>query len=70
MCANVDTGNGCTINDLIAEDAEYGTHNKFVSHVNTVTDELVTAGVITSQQRSLIVKAAIDSDVGKRARFA
>jgi len=35
-----------------------------------VTDELVTAGVITSQQRSLIVQAAIDSDVGKRAKFA
>jgi uncharacterized cupredoxin-like copper-binding protein len=67
---NVDTGNGCTINDLIAEDAEYGSHNKFVNHVNTVTDELVTAGVITSQQRSLIVQAAIDSDVGKRATFA
>ncbi|MGH3880993.1 MAG: OmpL47-type beta-barrel domain-containing protein [Actinophytocola sp.] len=68
--ANVDTGNGCTINDLIAEDAEYGSHNRFVRHVNRVTDELVTAGVITSQERSLIVNAAIDSDVGKRARFA
>jgi uncharacterized cupredoxin-like copper-binding protein len=67
---NVDTGNGCTINDLIAENAEYGTHNKFVKHVNKVTDELVTAGVITSQERSLIVNAAIDSDVGKRAKFA
>ena len=68
--ANVDTGNGCTINDLIAEDAEYGNHNRFVRHVNRVTDELVTAGVITSQERSLIVNAAIESDVGKRARFA
>jgi hypothetical protein len=68
--ANVDTGNGCTINDLIAEDAEYGSHNRFIRHVNRVTDELVTAGVITSQERSLIVNAAIDSDVGKRARFA
>jgi uncharacterized cupredoxin-like copper-binding protein len=67
---NVDTGNGCTINDLIAENAEYGTHNKFVKHVNKVTDELVTAGVITSQQRSSIVDAAVDSDVGKRAKFA
>ena len=67
---NVDTGNGCTINDLIAEDAEYGTHNAFVRHVNEVTDELVTAGVITSLQRSQIVQAAIDSDVGKRAKFA
>jgi uncharacterized cupredoxin-like copper-binding protein len=67
---NVDTGNGCTINDLIAENAEYGTHNKFVNHVNQVTDQLVTDGVITSQQRSTIVNAAIDSDVGKRAKFA
>ncbi len=67
---NVDTGNGCTINDLIAEDAEYGTHNKFVNHVNKVTDELVTAGVLTSQQRSTIVNAAIDSDVGRHAKFA
>jgi hypothetical protein len=67
---NVDTGTGCTINDLIAEDAEYGNHNKFVNHVNKVTDQLVTDGVITSQQRSIIVNAAIDSDVGKRAKFA
>jgi uncharacterized cupredoxin-like copper-binding protein len=67
---NVDTGNGCTVNDLIAEDAEYGTHNKFVNHVNQVTDELVTAGVLTSQQRSTIVNAAIDSDVGRHAKFA
>jgi len=67
---NVDTGNGCTINDLIAENAEYGTHNKFVNHVNQVTDQLVTDGVITSQQRSTIVNAAIDSDIGKRAKFA
>jgi uncharacterized cupredoxin-like copper-binding protein len=68
--ANVDTGDGCTINDLIAEDAEYGNHNRFVNHVNQVTDELVTAGILTSPERSLIVNAAIDSDVGKRARFA
>lgn len=67
---NVDTGNGCTISDLIAQDAEYGTHNAFVRHVNRVTDDLVTAGVITSQQRSTIVNAAIDSDIGKRAKFA
>ncbi|MGH3762478.1 OmpL47-type beta-barrel domain-containing protein [Actinophytocola sp.] len=68
--ANVDTGNGCTINDLIAEDAEYGTHNRFVRHVNRVTDELVTAGIITSQERSVIVNAAIESDIGRRATFA
>ncbi|HEV7651846.1 MAG TPA: plastocyanin/azurin family copper-binding protein [Actinophytocola sp.] len=67
---NVDTGNGCTINDLIAENAEYGNHNRFVNHVNQVTDDLVTDGVITSQQRSAIVNAAIDSDIGKRAKFA
>ncbi len=67
---NVDTGDGCTINDLIDEDAEWGNHNRFVKHVNKVTDRLVTDGVITSQQRSIIVNAAIDSDIGRSATFA
>ncbi|MPZ83052.1 MAG: hypothetical protein GEV28_22740 [Actinophytocola sp.] len=66
--ANVDTGNGCTINDLIAENAEYGNHNRFVKHVNKVTTDLVEAGVITSLERSAIMYAATESDIGKSAR--
>ncbi|HEY0454682.1 OmpL47-type beta-barrel domain-containing protein [Actinophytocola sp.] len=68
--ANVDTGNGCTINDLIAEHAVYGNHNSFVKHVNKVTSDLVAARVITSAERSAIVRAATDSNVGKSARKA
>ncbi|HWM04844.1 MAG TPA: hypothetical protein VNP92_21100 [Actinophytocola sp.] len=66
--SNVDTGDGCTINDLIAEDAEYGSHSRFVRHVNEVTDQLVTDGVISSLERSLIVDAAVESDIGNRRR--
>ncbi|OLF13521.1 OmpL47-type beta-barrel domain-containing protein [Actinophytocola xanthii] len=62
--ANVDTGNGCTINDLIAEDAEYETHNAFVRHVKQVTRNLVTTGVLLSVERDIIVRAATRSDIG------
>ncbi|NIJ12384.1 plastocyanin [Saccharomonospora amisosensis] len=63
--ANVDTGNGCTINDLIAEDAEYANHGEFVDHVQALTRELVAAGIITDGDRGRIVSAAARSDVGK-----
>lgn len=65
---NRDTGNGCTINDLIAENVRYGNHNRFVKHVNKVTTNLVEAGVITSVERSAIMYAARQSDIGKSAR--
>jgi hypothetical protein len=61
---NVDTGDGCTINDLIAEDAEYPTHNAFVKHVKQVTKNLVTTGVLLSTERDIIVRAATRSDIG------
>lgn len=61
---NVDTGNGCTINDVIDEDAGWATHNAFVRFVKQVTKELVQNGVITSDQRDRIITAAIDSTVG------
>ncbi|UJW33856.1 copper-binding protein [Saccharothrix sp. AJ9571] len=61
---NVDIGNGCTINDVIAENAEYATHTKFVRHVKAVTKELVTNGVLTGPNRDRIVTAAVNSDVG------
>jgi uncharacterized cupredoxin-like copper-binding protein len=61
---NVDTGNGCTINDVIDEDAGWPTHNAFVRFVKQVTKELVKNGVIDRDQRDRIVAAAIASDVG------
>ncbi|RCW45783.1 glucose/arabinose dehydrogenase [Halopolyspora algeriensis] len=62
---NVDTGDGCTINDLIAEDATYANHGAFVDHVEKVTDTLVADGVITDKDKGRIMRAAGRSDVGK-----
>ncbi|PXY27348.1 OmpL47-type beta-barrel domain-containing protein [Prauserella muralis] len=62
---NVDTGNGCTINDLINEKGEYASHNAFVKHVQDVTGDLRRDGVITAKERDRIVKAAKASDIGR-----
>ncbi|MBN6035991.1 OmpL47-type beta-barrel domain-containing protein [Amycolatopsis sp. 195334CR] len=67
---NVDIGNGCTINDVIAENAEYATHTKFVRHVKAVTKELVGYGVLTSANRDRIITAAINSDIGMQTSNA
>jgi len=64
--ANVDTGNGCTINDLIAENAEYPDHATFVRHVDAVTAPLVTNGVLTRRDQGAIMRAAAQSDIGTR----
>jgi hypothetical protein len=61
---NVDTGNGCTINDLIDEDAGYTNHAAFVRHVDRVTDALVTSGILTPREKGSIVRAAARSTVG------
>lgn len=58
---NRDTGDGCTINDLIAEHAAYPTHAAFVRHVESVTGDLTAAGLITSRQAGSIVRAAAAS---------
>jgi hypothetical protein len=65
--ANVDIGNGCTINDVIDEDGQWNTHNQFVRHVKAVTKELVQNGVITGALRDRIVTAAVNSTVGTPA---
>ena len=62
--SNVDVGNGCTINDLIAERDLYTDHGSFVRHVTAVTDSLVDAGTLTRRQQGTIVRAAARSDVG------
>ena len=60
---NRDTGDGCTINDLIAEYASYPNHAAFVRHVEAVTLPLV-PGTLTKRQQGAIVRAAARSDVG------
>jgi hypothetical protein len=63
--ANVDTGNGCTISDLIDQNLGYPDHGAFVRHVEEVTEDLVTGGVLTRRQQGVIVRAASRSDIGK-----
>ncbi|MDT7729261.1 MAG: hypothetical protein QOI21_5837 [Actinomycetota bacterium] len=62
--ANVDTGNGCTINDVIDDDAEYASNEEFVGYVEAVTAELVESGVLTDSDRDRIITAAIESGIG------
>ncbi|MEV6492589.1 copper-binding protein, partial [Actinoplanes sp. NPDC051633] len=61
---NKDSGDGCTINDLIDEYADYPTHAAFVRHVEAVTGPLHAAGTITKRQQGAIVRAAARSDIG------
>ncbi|MEU4770066.1 Ig-like domain repeat protein [Actinosynnema sp. NPDC023794] len=63
--ANVDTGNGCTVSDLVDQHGEYPDHGAFVRHVELVTADLVTRGVLTSREQAVIVRAASRSDVGE-----
>jgi hypothetical protein len=63
--ANVDTGNGCTVADLIDADGPWVSHTAFVSHVRQVTDRLAVAGVLTTRQADKLVAAAKRSDVGR-----
>ena len=62
---NVDTGDGCTINDLVAEGADYPNHRTFLQHVKQVTRDLVDDGVIRPVERRRIVAAAELSDIGR-----
>ncbi|MEU4253742.1 copper-binding protein [Amycolatopsis sp. NPDC026612] len=61
---NIDIGNGCTINDVIDENAEYASSDRFVKHVKAVTRELVADGVLSPGDRNRIVTVAIESGVG------
>src|SRR5690606_13893651 len=62
---NADVGDGCTINDLIAEDGEYGTHGAFVRHVGDVVRALTADGVLDQRSAGTILRAAAASDVGR-----
>ena len=62
---NIDTGDGCTINDLVDEDGDHANHGQFLRHVRRMTAQLVDAGTISGSERSRIMKAAALSDVGR-----
>ncbi|MDQ5822512.1 MAG: endonuclease/exonuclease/phosphatase family protein, partial [Actinomycetota bacterium] len=55
---NVDTGQGCTIGDLIGEPADFRNHGQYVSHVSHVTNALVERGLLTGKEKGAIQRAA------------
>ena len=63
--SNVDTGNGCTVNDLIDEDGDHKNHRQFLRHVRSTTADLVDARTISNGERNRIIDAAAMSDVGR-----
>jgi hypothetical protein len=63
--ANIDDGNGCTVNDLLRVEEQWASHGDFVAHVTQVLDPLATQGRLKSKDKSRVVRAAAQSDVGK-----
>ncbi|MBP2335507.1 plastocyanin [Saccharothrix coeruleofusca] len=61
---NADTGNGCTVSDLIDQHGGHTDHGAFVRHVERVTGELVARGLLTRREAGAIVRAAARSDIG------
>jgi plastocyanin len=62
--ANVDTGNGCTIADLIDETWPWVSNGAFVAHVTEVTTPLVEDGTLTKKEQSRVIAAAKRSGIG------
>ena len=72
MLGSLDSGvadravNDTCVNDLIIDTPNtWGSHGEFVSHVSQVTLDLMKARKITSRERSQIMQAAAQSEVGK-----
>lgn len=63
--ANIDDGSGCTISDLLRAEEQWPSHDEFLSHVNRVLDPLTQHELLTGRDKSRIVRAAAQSDIGK-----
>ncbi|GAB3498936.1 ThuA domain-containing protein [Amycolatopsis cihanbeyliensis] len=62
---NHQAAGACTVDDLIDDESTWPDHRSFVRHVRSVTGELKRDGVLTKQERSTLVTAARQSDIGK-----
>ncbi|OEU96884.1 OmpL47-type beta-barrel domain-containing protein [Streptomyces oceani] len=57
---------GCTVNELIEDEATWDGREAFRDHVRTVTEGLVTDGVLDEAERRAVVDAAKRSDIGRK----
>ncbi|WP_442818637.1 ThuA domain-containing protein [Streptomyces sp. NBC_01320] len=67
--ANHRAGGGCTVNDLIDDEASWRNHGEFVSHVNGVVNDLRKEDVLDNRESAAISKAAAQSEIGKVAGY-
>ncbi|MET8307814.1 PQQ-binding-like beta-propeller repeat protein [Micromonospora sp. NBC_00389] len=56
---------GCTVNDLIRDEAHWTSHGAFVAHVASVTGDLVEAGLLSGGEKDAIVAAGARSGIGR-----
>ena len=62
---NRDLGLGCTIDDLITDEAQWDTHDAFVRQVTTVAGNLQKDGVISSREAGTLTRTAASSPIGR-----
>ena len=65
---NVSTGNGCTANDLIDDEASWSHAGGFLRHVSTVGRDLYRDGLIGARDRAELIRAAARSGIGRTPR--
>jgi hypothetical protein len=61
---NRDTGDGCTINDLIDDESTWKNHGAFMDHVTDVANRLRSDGVIDKQSDT--IAPAVPANPGTR----
>jgi glucose/arabinose dehydrogenase len=62
--ANRVAGGGCTINDLIDDEANWPNHNEFVNHLDEVLAELTASHVIDNREAGVLRRAGAQSAIG------
>ena len=62
---NHDTGDGCTVNDLILDGQAWSNRGEFIKHVRAVVADLGSDGVLTAKEERDIRRAAARSDVAR-----
>ena len=65
---NRDTGDGCTIADLIDDGQDYANRGQFIRHVSDVLRDLYGEGLVSGRERGAIIRAASRSGVGDAGR--
>ena len=61
---NESVGGGCTINDVIDDESEWGSHQQFVAYVKRIAGRMTDDGPLSDTQAYALERAAAASQVG------